>query len=134
MSGDIKNMANYSYESVIAEKFEIMLRLSLINSRMKDFYDIYLLSIVETFDGRILQEAIFSTFEKRGVPLKKDQKLFTDDFSENKEKIKQWNAYLNKIGQEIISFKEVMKRIKTFLLPIYEYIIDEKEFFRKWGL
>ena len=129
---DYPKLNSYTYESVIAEKFEIMLRLSLINSRMKDFYDIYLLSAVESFDGRILQEAIFSTFERRGTPLKKDQKLFNEAFSENKDKIKQWNGYLIKIGQESISFKEVMKRIKTFLLPIYECILYEKEFFGEW--
>lgn len=44
----------YSLESVIAEKFEAMLRLSLLNSRMKDFYDIFILSKLKKYDGRVL--------------------------------------------------------------------------------
>lgn len=91
-----------------------------------------MLSTIESFDGRILQEAIFSTLERRGTPLKKDQKLFTENFSKNKEKINQWNAFVKKIGQKSILFKEVMERIKTFLLPIYECILQEKEFFKEW--
>ena len=58
----------YSLESVIAEKFEAMLRLSTINSRMKDFYDLYVISSLKSFDGRVLQEAISSTLERRGTP------------------------------------------------------------------
>ncbi|GAB6137981.1 nucleotidyl transferase AbiEii/AbiGii toxin family protein [Halanaerobaculum tunisiense] len=62
----------YSLESVIAEKFESMLSLSLINSRMKDFYDIYTIANSKPFDGRVLQEAITTTIQKRGAPLEKD--------------------------------------------------------------
>lgn len=129
---DIPRLNSYTFESVIAEKFEAMLRLSLLNSRMKDFYDIYLLSKIQSFDGRILQEAIFSTLEKRGTPLKEDVKIFKKEFLENKNKIIQWKSYLNKIGQEAIPFKEVMNIIITFLLPVYGSILKENEFFKLW--
>ncbi len=66
----------------------------------------------------------------RGTPLKKDVKIFSKEFLENRNKINQWKAYLNKIGQEAIPFKEVMNIITTFLLPIYESILKEKEFFK----
>jgi len=41
----------YSAESVISEKFEAMIKLSLVNSRMKDFYDVHALSLSRRFDG-----------------------------------------------------------------------------------
>lgn len=89
-------LKSYSFESVIAEKFEAMLRLSFINSRMKDFYDIYLLSDIKSFDGRVLQEAIFSTLQRRKTPLEKEHLLFADKFANDKNIIKQWHGYLKR--------------------------------------
>jgi len=63
----------YSLESSIAEKFEAMIKLSLLNSRMKDFYDIYALSKRKHFEGRVLQEAIFQTFQRRKTPFERNQ-------------------------------------------------------------
>ncbi|WFA85248.1 MULTISPECIES: nucleotidyl transferase AbiEii/AbiGii toxin family protein [Paenibacillus] len=57
----------YSRESVISEKFEAMITLSVMNSRMKDFYDIYTLLTTNNFDGRILHEAVSETFQQRGT-------------------------------------------------------------------
>jgi len=59
----------YSRESSIAEKFEAMVKLGMLNSRMKDFYDIWLLSRQFDFDGPRLTEAIRLTFERRGTEL-----------------------------------------------------------------
>ena len=62
----------YSRESAIAEKFEAMVKLGVLNSRMKDFYDIWLLSRQFDFAGAKLAEAIRLTFERRetAVPAK----------------------------------------------------------------
>lgn len=51
----------YSVESVVAEKFEAALDLADLNSRMKDFYDIWALSNSYEFDGKVLREAITTT-------------------------------------------------------------------------
>lgn len=123
----------YSLESVIAEKFEAMLRLSYINSRMKDFYDIYIISEIKGFDGRILRKAIFSTLQKRKTPLEKNPAIFTKKFIEDKTKIQMWNGYLNRIGNELIEFSQLMKRINTFLYPIYSSILENKEFLKTWN-
>lgn len=56
----------YSWESVIAEKFEAIVKLSDLNSRMKDFYDIFFLMQNHDFDGSSLKEAISKTFVNRG--------------------------------------------------------------------
>ena len=123
----------YSLESVIAEKFEAMLRLSNINSRMKDFYDIFIISDSETFDGRVLQTAIFTTLQKRGTPIEKKPVIFTKKFINNDRRKKMWQGFLKRIGKDNIEFFEVMKRINNYLQPIYKVIINEKEFFKKWN-
>jgi len=122
----------YSLESVIAEKFESMLKLSMINSRMKDFYDIYTLSEDKSFDGRVLQEAIFNTLQKRATPLKKSPVIFTEEFINDERKKTMWENYLKRIGYINIDFKDLMNRINKFLSPVYNHILKEEEFFKIW--
>ena len=55
----------YSRESAVAEKFEAMVKLAALNSRMKDFYDIWLLSRQFDFEAANLSEAIHRTLNKR---------------------------------------------------------------------
>ena len=110
---DVPKINVYSFESVIAEKFEAMLRISLTNSRMKDFYDIYILSNIKSFNGKVLQKAILSTLQRRETPLEKKHVLFSEEFAEDDSRIRMWNGYIN-------------------LLPIYEKILKKEEFFKKW--
>ena len=84
----------YSVESVIAEKFEAMIKLAQLNSRMKDFYDIYTLSERFDFDGRILYETVLVTFQKRGTTYEKGASVFDENFSTLDNKQKQWAAFL----------------------------------------
>ncbi len=59
----------YSKESAVAEKFEAMVKLGELNSRMKDFFDVWLLSRSFDFDGPRICEAIEKTFKRRGTVL-----------------------------------------------------------------
>ena len=65
----------------------------------------------------------------------------TKKFIEDKTKIQMWNGYLNRIGNEFIDFSQLMKRINSFLYPVYGSILEDKEFFKNlesskilWGL
>jgi predicted nucleotidyltransferase component of viral defense system len=73
----------YSIESIISEKFEAMIKLSMANSRMKDFYDVYTLSLNHNFQGRRLKKAIKSTFQRRKTPIPDNPLVFRVDFSVN---------------------------------------------------
>lgn len=59
----------YPREAVIAEKLEAMILLGVTNSRMKDFFDVFVLSKAFPFDGPTLVRSIRATFERRGTPL-----------------------------------------------------------------
>ena len=76
----------YSRESAIAEKFQAMVFLEEINSRMKDFYDIWLLATHFEFDGLTLSEAIDGTFRRRGTALDLNPVAFDNSFTENPQK------------------------------------------------
>jgi len=60
-------LIGYPKETVIAEKFEAMIKLGQFNSRMKDFYDIQVLLRQFGFDGEVLRLAIERTFANRGI-------------------------------------------------------------------
>lgn len=124
----------YSRESVISEKFEAMISLSVMNSRMKDFYDIYTLLMTECYDGRVLYEAVFETFQRRGTVLEKEHSLFSEEFALDESRIRQWNTFLRRTGiNETLDFKIVLEDIVVFLEPVYQCILWEREFFGKWN-
>ena len=116
----------YSEESVISEKFESMVKLSLINSRMKDFYDINYLMKQKKYEMNILQKAIGETFKNRNTIVVKDPKIFDENFYKDNDKITQWDNFVNKIRGRKIEFQIVMKNISKFLLPVYENILNDK--------
>lgn len=123
----------YSMESVIAEKFEAMIALAEANSRMKDFYDVYTLSRTYDFEGYTLYEAVRQTLERRATPLMRIPIIFTEKFSEDQAKQTQWYAFQRRIQiAQNITFENALTEIKAFLLPVYESILNEEEFFGKW--
>ena len=124
----------YSIDSVIAEKFEAMIKLSNLNSRMKDFFDIYSLVATQRFDGRVLQEALFETFNRRGTPIEKELYIFNTQFKTDQDKQKQWDSFLNRLREPLsIEFHEVVSEIETFILPLWNHICHEEEFFGVWN-
>ena len=111
-------LAMYSRETVVAEKFEAMVKLGLANSRMKDFYDIWALSREFDFDGGVLSAAIHATFKRRKTGLTPTMPLaLTPDFSDNQTKQTQWKAFVrrSKLKLAVNSLEEVVAEIRLFL-------------------
>jgi len=132
-SQPVPNIKAYSIESTIAEKFEAMITLSFFNSRMKDFYDVFMLSRTRSFEGRVLQEAIAQTFKRRVTFIERNHPLFQSNFIHSPEKQVEWDAFRKRIREETPkTFQEVMKQLITFLLPIYDAVCEEEEFFLDW--
>jgi predicted nucleotidyltransferase component of viral defense system len=111
----------YSKETVVAEKTEAMVQLGLVNSRMKDYYDLWVLMKEFEFDGDLLKAAIRATFNRRKTPLPTDvPQGLTDQFGEDPQKQSQWTAFLRRAHAKNPadnSFKSVIEEIRTFLLP-----------------
>jgi len=122
----------YSRESYIAEKFEAMVKLGLLNSRMKDFYDIWLLSGQFNFDGAKLTEAIRLTFERRGTAMPAGIEVFTGPFIEAKQV--QWAAFRRRLGQDPVpaSFKEIITSVDSFLSPVVAALLSGKPISTDW--
>lgn len=90
-------LLGYTPESAIAEKFHAMVVLDMVNTRMKDFYDIWLLLTTLNFDEAVLTEAIRRTFKHRTTPLSDETPVaLTDTFTDDPTKKVQWQAFLRK--------------------------------------
>ncbi len=122
----------YSRESSIAEKLEAMVKLGVLNSRMKDFYDIWLLARLFDFDGAILAEAIRRTFEHRGTQVPSEIEAFSDSFIDSKQG--QWTAFWKRLNQEHVpkKFQDIVIIVKEFLFPAISYHSSKKSNSGKW--
>jgi predicted nucleotidyltransferase component of viral defense system len=115
----------YSRYTMVAEKLEAMVRLGMANSRMKDFYDVWLLSRLFEFRGRTLCEAVRNTFSRRATPLPDGlPTALTEDFRQDPQKQTQWQAFVRKARPEPVgnSFGAVIYDVVAFLMPIVEAI------------
>jgi len=109
----------YSRESAIAEKFEALVSLNLLTSRMKDIYDILHLAERETFTLSTLREAIMATFARRLTLIEDRRLVFSPEFAANKDKAAQWNAFLRRSRLELShTIAEAMARLESFMEPV----------------
>jgi len=122
----------YSRESAIAEKFEAMVTLGVLNSRMKDFYDIWLLSRQFGFERAKLAEAIRLTFKRRGTTLPIVIDAFEEDFVAAKQI--QWAAFCRRLKQDHLStsFQVIVSDVASFLAPIASSIPQGSFTFSTW--
>jgi len=125
----------YTMESTVAEKFQAMVKLGLLNSRMKDFYDIWFLSRMFDFKGQMLAEAIEKTFEKRKTPITSEPIIFNPSFMKDENKQIQWLGFINKakLDDAPASFESVAADIRFFLQPVVVSIIDQRTFRLSWA-
>lgn len=107
----------YPPETVVAEKLEAMVQLGLANSRMKDFYDLRVLSELFAFDGEPLAKAIRATFNRRGTPIPEGVPVaLTPQFIRDPGKTRQWSAFASKSGvADPGDLASVMERVTRFV-------------------
>lgn len=128
-------LKGYTMESTIAEKFQAMVKLGVLNSRMKDFYDIWFLSRTFDFKGELLGEAIEKTFEKRNTPVDPKAALFDHSFGMDKNKDVQWRGFIRKakLIDAPDTFEEIVANVKLFLEPLVTSIAEQKVFNHIWA-
>lgn len=128
-------LKGYPRETAIAEKFEAMVKLGTLNSRMKDFYDIWLLSRQFDFEGPTLAQAVTATFANRGTALKAEPVALTTEFSESEAANTQWRAFVRKgrLANAPTSLAETVSGIARFLLPVARAYVAGGAFKGNWA-
>jgi predicted nucleotidyltransferase component of viral defense system len=125
----------YRRETVIAEKFNAMVELGLRNTRLKDFYDLWVLADTCDFDGGVLAEAIRATFARRRTPLPTAAPVaLTSEFAGEQVKQNQWRAFVKrgKLRAGEAPLEEIVARLHGFLMPVVESLNTGSPFNRRW--
>ncbi len=128
------SLLGYTAESTIAEKFEAMVKLGLVNGRLKDYYDIWLLSQHLDFDGETLADAIRQTFAYRGTPLVADAEGLSQVFADQQQAARAWAAFLarNRLVDAPPNLHDVVAADASFLRPPTKALVDGSTWSRRW--
>lgn len=111
----------YPIETAIAEKFEAIVSLQLLTSRMKDFYDILFFAENSKLKKETLIKAIKTTFNNRSTNLELIKTVFEDQFKGNDRFQNLWEAFLDRNKLESNkTFYEVVSKIQSFIQPIFD--------------
>ncbi|MBX3278835.1 MAG: nucleotidyl transferase AbiEii/AbiGii toxin family protein [Acidobacteria bacterium] len=111
----------YRRETVVAEKFHAMVERGIGNSRMKDYFDLWVLAESFEFDGATLAEAIRAVFERRQTPLPGAVPVgLSEAFGNHAEKLAQWRAFVRRGNLKAgdVSLPVVVVRVRDFLMPV----------------
>lgn len=119
-SMDEPKIMAYSLETVIAEKFQTMIDRGRINSRMKDYFDVYRIISVHEFDGKSLAEAIAATFSNRGTEFVDNHDFFSEDFGKDAVLNRQWNNYVRKLKIELPVFGQVHRFLMNYFADYWK--------------
>ncbi len=126
----------YPRETVVAEKFEAMVRLGARTSRLKDFFDLAAMATIFDFDGAGLREAIWNTFERRKTAWTPDQpETMRPDFYLNPVRIGQWETFLRgspPLAGMPSGFEAFGDQIRTFLEPVRQSMLSNSPFNARW--
>lgn len=123
----------YPRYTVVAEKCEALTSLGIANSRMKDYFDLWILTRHADFDGDILRQAIQATFNRRKTALTGQAPFgLTDGFAQDLHKQRQWQAFLRKNRVEAPALNVIIEALATFVLPVIEAAGVNESFPAHW--
>lgn len=128
------NLLAYRRETAVAEKFEAMVTLGLLNSRMKDFFDIWLLCRQFDFDGDTLATAVAKTFAQRKTIVVGEPDALAPGFADTPGKREQWRAFVRRTHFEkpTPDMGDLIRTIREFLQPVASALASGAPFRKSW--
>lgn len=125
----------YRPETVIAEKLHALTQHGMMNTRMKDYFDLLFLSRTFAFDAPLLAKAVQATFERRGSGVPTETPIgLSSEFGDSQLKQTQWKAFYQKVVAEdsVPSLPEVVSEIAAFLLPLLNFCSKPDTILGNW--
>jgi predicted nucleotidyltransferase component of viral defense system len=131
----VPQLLAYPRETVVAEKLEAITVLGVLNSRMKDYFDLMLLSELYEFDGAVLHRAVRATFKRRSTEVEPMPIGLTDDFALVPGKAAQWKAFLrrSRFGTDYANLDDIIRIVRGFAGPVLTAAATEDEFQSLWN-
>ncbi|MDP9350494.1 MAG: nucleotidyl transferase AbiEii/AbiGii toxin family protein, partial [Chloroflexota bacterium] len=125
----------YPREVSVSEKFHAMVVLGMASSRLKDYYDVWVMASRFAFDGSVLRRSLGATFERRNTPLPREVPLaLTEAFAHDREKRTQWEAFLRRGQLEAgtISLETAVAAVREFVMPPTLAAAEDGPFEMEW--
>ena len=111
-------LRTYPVYTVVAEKLHAIVLLGITNSRLKDYFDLWILLDREALDSGILASAIGATFNRRGFRLPTELPIgLSDEFSGDASRQALWAAFLRKNALATMPLCDVVIALRTKLQP-----------------
>jgi predicted nucleotidyltransferase component of viral defense system len=126
----------YPPETVVAEKFQALVELGMLNSRLKDFYDLWAIAMTFRFDGALLAEAIHATFARRATDLPQETPIaLTAAFATAPSKQAQWQGFIRRtaIAMEPEPFAAILTKVEAFVMPPVQALRTGLPFSLMWS-
>jgi predicted nucleotidyltransferase component of viral defense system len=103
----------YNIETIMAEKIETILRRNTLNTRARDFYDVFILSTTQTYDTALLKEAVWATAVHRGTAEQITDIQTLLSLISNSEDLRQmWDKYRREFNYAMdVKYEQVMKAL-----------------------
>jgi hypothetical protein len=117
-------LSGYSRETVIAEKLQALVQLRMLNTRMKDYFDLWLLTRQAELSKDILSTAIKRTFANRGMEIDRAPIGLSPAFGGDPAKQMQWSAFLKRarLTEAPRSLSEVVEELHKFFATILSQV------------
>jgi hypothetical protein len=123
----------YPVEAVVAEKLHAMAQHGMLNSRMKDIYDVQALAARLTFDGRSLTEAVRLTFERRGRAIGAELPApLTAAFAADSVMLQRWAGFLRRNRLDAVELTVAVARLRALLLEPWDALVRGDGFAKEW--
>jgi hypothetical protein len=129
------HVLSYPTETIVAEKVQAMVEIGLVNSRMKDFFDVAIAANRLTFDGPTLTSALLATFSRRqtaipeGVP-----PALTDTFAQDRRTQANWTSFVTRSGLENPgTLAQALETIRGFVLAPLAAAHSGASFDQQWA-
>ena len=124
----------YSKETVIAEKLEALVTLGLLNSRLKDYYDIALLARLYAFDGEQLLGSLLATFRHRGTSIEAEPVGLSAAYARDPARATQWRAFVrrNRFTGESHDLAVLVTEVRRFADPLLATAAHSRGFPARW--
>ncbi len=125
-------LLTYPLETVVAEKTEALLCLGMVNSRLKDYYDLWRISETCRFDSKMLTEALLRTCRHRRTTLQSEPTGLSVEYA--KEKRQSWQTFLKRIDHEVDpgsgadELMIIIEKLRAFLLPLITQALAQPRF------
>lgn len=124
----------YPKETVVAEKLEALTALGVLNSRIKDYYDLALLSGMYLFEGERLADAIVATFRHRGTTIEAEPIGLTQSYCDDPARALQWRAFVrrSRFEEKTSDLTHLIEEIRPFALPVLSAVAAQNPFKARW--